>query len=291
MNNTKLFDISYFRKRINILDVMVDELTIDEAVSSIEMWSQQKREDSDIQSRRIVTANPEYIMAARSNPELLTIINSAAMVTPDGVGVTMAGRLFKTPFPSRITGVELTHALAQSSSQTGLRLFLLGAGPGIAEKAASKLEEIYPGVVIAGCFAGLAGPEGDTETIAHIKEAHPDVVLVAYGMPKQDFWAVRNLHKTGAAVAIGVGGTFDFLSGKVPWAPKIMRDIGLEWVYRLYQEPWRWYRDIAMLKFGSKVMFQSIIGLRVVSKTGQSIKGLETVTEEYLLNPSTKQTA
>ena len=237
------------RKRIEVLGLLVDELTLDEAVARIEAWVREKRENPAAPARRIITANPEYVMAARHDPELCRIVNSADMVTADGIGLILAGKLLRRPFRSRVTGVALSHALARHSAESGLGLFLLGAAPGIAEEAAAKFAELYPGIKIVGIWAGQAGPEGDAESLARIQAAKPDIVLVAYGMVKQDKWGVRNIEKSGAAAAIGVGGVFDYVSGHVPLAPPLLRKLGLEWAYRLYREPWRWRRQVALLAF------------------------------------------
>lgn len=245
------------RQRVNILGVLVDQKNMEQAVETIEEWVWRKRSDPSLAGKRVVTANPEYVMTALRDTEFSQVVNGAGLVTVDGVGLIMAGLLFGTPFQERVTGVELTHALARCSSETGLRLFLLGAGPGVAEEAAQNLRKLYPGVAIVGCFSGKAGPEGDAESLKQIREAQADVVLVAYGMGKQDYWAVRNLDLCGAAATIGIGGTLDFLSGRVPRAPKTIRRLGLEWAYRLYREPWRWRRDIAMFQFALKAIQMS----------------------------------
>jgi N-acetylglucosaminyldiphosphoundecaprenol N-acetyl-beta-D-mannosaminyltransferase len=245
------------RRFVDIMKVPVDMLSLDEAVATIEDWSARKRQDPGLPGRRVITANPEYVMAAQRDMELMRAIRSAAMVTPDGVGLIIAGKLFGRPLPGRVTGVELSLALARRSAETGLRLFLLGAAEGVAEAAANRLREMYPGVRIVGSFAGQAGPEGDDETLHRVMAAQPDVILVAYGMGKQDRWAVRNLERSGAAVSIGVGGTFDYISGRVPLAPRLIRRAGMEWVFRLVIQPWRWRRDIAMLEFGSRALWLS----------------------------------
>ncbi len=242
------------RNRTEILGLAIDELTLPEAVTRIEIWVAQKQADTSLPARRVVTANPEYVMAARRDTALHQLINSADMVTPDGVGLVLAGKVLGRPFRGRVTGVALAYALAERSAQTGLKLFLLGAGSGIAEAAAQKFAELYPGVQIVGVFAGQAGPEGDAASLEHIQAARPDIVLVAYGMVKQDYWALRNINQSGAAVAIGVGGVLDYVSGRIPLAPPQIRKLGLEWLYRLYKEPWRWRRMLALPRFATLVL-------------------------------------
>ncbi|NWJ45094.1 MAG: WecB/TagA/CpsF family glycosyltransferase [Chloroflexi bacterium] len=238
----------------NILGVRVDDVTLDEVVALIEEWAHEK----DSLSRLVVTANPEYIMAARSNASFRELVNSAALVTPDGVGLLYAGKLLRQPFRSRVTGVALVHALAKCSAESDLSLFLLGAAEGVAEAAAESLRKQYPGVKIAGCFAGNAASDGDFETLTKVRRAQPHIVLVAYGMVKQDYWAARNLSKSGAALSIGVGGVFDYISGRTRLAPLWVRRAGLEWLYRLGREPKRWRRILeAVPFFGAVVLLEA----------------------------------
>ena len=247
------------KETVNIMGLPINSISLEGAVATVEDWSARKRNDPGLPGRRIVTANPEYVMSARRDTELMNLIQAADMVTPDGVGLIVAAKLFGTPLPGRVTGVDLSLALARRSVNTGLRLFLLGAAPGVGEEAAANLRQKFPGICIVGTFSGDAGPDGDAETLKRVREARPDVVLVAYGIGKQDRWAVRNLDLSGAAVSIGVGGTFDYLSGKVPLAPYIIRRLGMEWLFRLITQPWRWKRDIAMLQFGTLALWLGFV--------------------------------
>jgi len=254
----KLPPLEIHRPRNEILGLLVDKLTLTEAVAQIEQWVVQKQIDPIASARRVVTANPEYVMFARRDAALRQLVNRADMVTPDGAGLIVAGWLLGRPFVGRVTGVALSHALARRSAESGLSLFLLGAAPGVAEAAAERFRQLYPGSLIAGTFAGQAGPEGDSESLAQIQAACPDVILVAYGMIKQDWWVGRNIEQSGAAVAIGVGGVLDYVSGRVPLAPASLRRMGLEWAYRLYKEPWRWRRMGALPRFGWAVFIAAL---------------------------------
>lgn len=234
-----------------------------ETVALIEEWVEKHRANPDEPGKMIITANPEYVMAARRDPEFRQIVEKAALRTPDGAGLMACGKLWAQPFRGRVTGVALTYALAKRSAELAqenraFSLFLLGAAPGVADAAALKLQELYPNVQIAGTFAGTAAPSGDVETVAKVREAKPDIVLVAYGMGslKQDGWMARNLGESGVAVAIGVGGVFDYLTGRAKLAPPVLRKLGLEWAYRLYHEPWRWKRMLALPQFAFLVLCQ-----------------------------------
>ena len=202
----------------------------------------------------VATVNPEFIMLARRNPEFHRVLDGAALCLADGRGVTWAAARQGRPLPDRVTGVDLIPALAERAARFRWRLFLLGAAPGVAETVADLLRAAHPGLVIAGCHAGVAGPEGDEESLRLIGAARPDIVLVAYGAPRQEFWIARNLARLEAGVGIGVGGAFDYLSGRVPRAPAWMRRAGVEWLYRLLRQPWRAGRMAVLPLFAFEVL-------------------------------------
>lgn len=242
-------------RRVEILGAWIDDVLLGEAVERIEGWVKGRRENANFPAQQVVTLNPEYLTLAQRDAGLMAIINRAGLVTPDGIGLIYAGKAMRRPLRGRVTGVEMTHALALRSAQMAatnegeLRLFLLGSGPGVAEKAAAKLTEMYPGVTIVGAFSGKAGAEGDAETLAKVKAAKADVVLVAYGMGKQDCWIVRNLQASGAVVGIGVGGTLDYLAGSVATPPRAVKKLGMEWAYRIVSQKGRWKRAHFVPKF------------------------------------------
>jgi N-acetylglucosaminyldiphosphoundecaprenol N-acetyl-beta-D-mannosaminyltransferase len=155
-----------------------------------------------------------------------------------------------------VTGADTLPEVARRCAAKGYRLYLLGAAPGIAEIAATRLQEIAPGLQIAGTYAGSPARAEEDEIIERIQVASADIVCVAYGAPAQELWIYRNLARLPVAVAIGVGGAFDFLSGRQLRAPGFMRRIGLEWLYRLYREPWRWRRMLALPQFAILVFLK-----------------------------------
>jgi N-acetylglucosaminyldiphosphoundecaprenol N-acetyl-beta-D-mannosaminyltransferase len=146
--------------------------------------------------------------------------------------------------------------LAQDCATHGYRLFLLGAAPGVAETAGQRLQELAPGLVIAGTYAGSPGPSEEYEIIERLRAAQADVLCVAYGAPAQELWIYRNLARLPVAVAMGVGGAFDFITGRQQRAPVRMQKLGLEWLYRLYRQPWRWRRMLALPHFALKVLLR-----------------------------------
>jgi N-acetylglucosaminyldiphosphoundecaprenol N-acetyl-beta-D-mannosaminyltransferase len=195
-------------------------------------------------------------MTAQHNIPFRTCINQAAIVAPDGIGIVWAARYLRQPTPERVTGIDTVVALAQRCAAHGYRLYLLGAAPGVAELAATRLQELAPGLQIAGTYAGSPAESEQDEIIARIGAARADVLCVAYGAPAQDLWIQRNLARLPVAVALGVGGAFDFLSGRQRRAPRIMQRSGLEWLYRLYREPWRWRRMLALPQFAIQVILK-----------------------------------
>jgi N-acetylglucosaminyldiphosphoundecaprenol N-acetyl-beta-D-mannosaminyltransferase len=202
----------------------------------------------------VATVNPEFIMRARRDPEFGRVLEGAGLCLADGWGVTWAARRQGRPLPGRVTGTDLIPPLARRAAEKGWRLFLLGAAEGVADEVAELLETRFPGLAVAGCHAGVAGPEGDQESLALITAARPDIVLVAYGAPRQELWIARNLAHLPAGVGVGVGGAFDYLSGRVARAPGWMRRAGLEWLYRLFRQPWRVGRMAALPAFALEVL-------------------------------------
>jgi N-acetylglucosaminyldiphosphoundecaprenol N-acetyl-beta-D-mannosaminyltransferase len=225
-------------RRIRILGVAVDDLTEDEALARIGQFVAAGA------PHQVVTVNPEFVMEARRNGAFRRVLAAADLATPDGFGLLLVARWRGTPFRGRVTGVALVERIAAAAAERGWSLFLLGAAPGVAEQAAGVLQRAHPGLRVAGCYAGSPRPADEPEIRARVGAARPDVLLVAYGHPAQDLWIARNQPLLGVPVAIGVGGVFDYLAGVVPLAPAWMRRVGLEWLYRLIRQPWRWRRIV-----------------------------------------------
>lgn len=242
-----------------------------QAFSAQDVWRVIDHALSDRHGRscmHVVTLNPEYVMAARKDPELATAIRRADLITADGVGVAMSTRLSRRGRSrvARVTGVEIVRHLAEQSREVGAPLFLLGAGTGVAADAAWKLDQEYSGATIAGWWSeGSAEPVDDREAITRIHACGARAVVVAYGARGQVMWIDRNLDELSAAgvrVAVGVGGAFDFIAGRVPRAPELVQRIGLEWLYRLVREPWRWRRQLVLPQFALLVLKDRLVGRR-----------------------------
>jgi len=210
----------------------------------------------------IVTVNPEFCVQALTNADFRHVLNQADLALPDGVGLVWAAKLLGKPLKGRVSGVDVVASVASLAAGRGYRLFFLGAAPGVAEAAAKALEDRNPGLHVAGCYAGSPRPEEDDEIVARVNAVRPHFLFVAFGAPQQDLWISRNQTQLQVAVAMGVGGSFDYISGRVSRAPAWMRRLGLEWLYRLLREPWRWRRMLRLPYFVWLVLVQWL-GLRV----------------------------
>ncbi|MCS7251469.1 MAG: WecB/TagA/CpsF family glycosyltransferase [Thermoflexus sp.] len=226
-----------------ILGVRVHDVTMGEALRIVEAFLARG------QPAQICTVNPEFVMRARRDPAFFRTLENASLNVPDGVGLLWAGRILKQPLRERVPGVELMEALAARAAERGWRVFLLGAAAGVADRAAAVLQARYPGLVVAGTFAGSPRPEDAPVILERLRKARPNLLFVAYGAPQQDLWIARHQPELGVPVAMGVGGAFDFIAGMVPRAPRWMREAGLEWLYRLIRQPWRWRRMLALPQF------------------------------------------
>jgi len=194
----------------------------------------------------VVTANPEMVMKARTDPLFMEILQRADLVVPDGIGVVWAGAKLGQPFPERIPGIELAEGLLARAAAKGYRIFLLGSAPGVADQAAAKLQERWPGLRVVGTHHGFfQGPE-EEQVLERLKELRPDILLAALGVPRQEKWLAAHLAELRIPVAVGVGGSFDVWAGVDKRAPEWLRKLNLEWLYRLVRQPWR-IRRMAVL--------------------------------------------
>ena len=240
-----------------VLGVRVDRVTQLKVLDIIDQLISLRRANGNtLPCQQIVTVNTEFVMAAQKNSEFRQTINSAALAVADGIGVVWATRFVGYPTPERITGTDILVALAKRCAEKGYRLFLLGAAPGIAEQAGLCLQALAPGLQLVGTYAGSPAPTEEDAIIERIHAANTDILCIAYGAPAQDLWIYRNLSRLPAAIAMGVGGAYDFLSGRQRRAPQTMQRIGLEWLYRLYREPWRWKRMLAIPHFLLQVLLR-----------------------------------
>lgn len=233
--------------RHQILGVPVDTVNLDGAVDRIAEWLRAPEPGL----RHVVTVNPEFVIAARRNPSFQAVLQEASLSTADGIGIVLAARILSLPIQDRVSGVDLVDRLAARSPEN-CRMFFLGAEPGVAAQAQRVLEKRYPDVQIVGSYSGAPRDEDFGKIERELKAARPTVLLVAFGHPRQDLWIDRHrerLDAHGILIAVGVGGTFDYLSGRVPRAPYPVRRLGLEWLFRLVRQPRRWRRQLALPLF------------------------------------------
>ena len=235
---------------IEILGVRVDNATYGDLLSRVDAFVASGR------PHQIVTLNTEMLVAAHGDPALRQILNEADLNVADGVGLLLAARLLGRPLRERVTGSDGIGRLATHCARHGYRPFFLGAATGVSEVVAERLVAANPGLEIAGTYAGSPHVRDEGDVIARVQAAAPDLLLVAYGVPAEEIWIARNRDRLGVPVMIGVGGAFDFVAGVARRAPAWMRRVGLEWLYRLIREPWRWRRQLALPRFVMLVLRQ-----------------------------------
>ena len=208
----------------------------------------------------VVTADASAIVIAQSDPQFKDIINNAAMVTPDGVGVVFGAKFSEHPIRERVSGCDICENVLRIAAEDGFSVYFFGAKPGVAEKAAERMTRKYPGLKVAGTRNGYFDDEKDTpEIVKSIRESGAKALFVAMGIPKQEKWIVKNMDSLGISVAMGVGGTFDVLSGNVKRAPDFYRNHGLEWFYRLVKDRTKIIKVILIPKFVLMVLFDYIL--------------------------------
>ncbi|HAP93144.1 MAG TPA: glycosyltransferase [Desulfotomaculum sp.] len=235
--------------RVKILGAWVDALKMEEAEEQIAGFVRSGR------PHQVVTLNPEILYRVQQEPELLDLINHAHLVTADGTGVVWACRVAGQPIPERVTGIDLMLRLVARSAKEGWRIFLLGGEPGVAQEASRRLQQRYPRLLIAGAYHGYFSNTGNSsshsevEVIEMIRSSHSQLLFAGMGAPRQDQFIARNLNHLHVHVAMGVGGSFDVVAGRVARAPAWMQRMRVEWLGRLLKEPCRIKRVLVLPKF------------------------------------------
>jgi N-acetylglucosaminyldiphosphoundecaprenol N-acetyl-beta-D-mannosaminyltransferase len=230
-----------------ILGVRVDCMDMPQALDRIESFAGSGR------LHQVATVNPEFVMRAQRDRDFGRVLEAADLCLADGTGVVWAARRAGCAIEGPVAGVDLVDPLAAICSRRGFRMFLLGAQPGVASELSARLSAANPGLSVAA-HAGGPEPSYDEETLRLIDQHRPDVLLVAYGAPAQELWIDRLRTRLEVSVAIGVGGAFDFLTGRVPRAPAWMRSAGLEWLHRLVRQPWRVRRMAVLPVYAIRVL-------------------------------------
>jgi N-acetylglucosaminyldiphosphoundecaprenol N-acetyl-beta-D-mannosaminyltransferase len=228
--------VSLAPSKFEILNVPIDNLTMAEAVEQIVSLAQTR---SAIQ---ICFVNADCVNIAYRNAAYRDILMDADIVLADGIGIRLAGRALNCNIRENVNGTDLFPILCGALRESQLKLFLLGGRPGVPEAVSAWAQEHYPGLRVSGCRHGYFKAEEEAEVLNDIRRAGADVLLVAFGVPRQERWIANHKVECGAKVAIGVGGLFDFYSGRIPRAPVWMRELGMEWFYRFLKEPRRMWK-------------------------------------------------
>lgn len=237
--------------RFTLMGVPVDLISESEAVDWVEDAIAAGR------PRLVASVNPERIMQARREPDLAQILRRADLALADGAGVLWAARRLGHPLPGRVPGVDFVDALAQRGADRAWRFFFLGGAPGVGAAAGEILAQRHPGFRMVGTYSGSPAPADDEASTEAVRRSGAQILLLAYGGGAEERWLARNLASSGAVVGMGVGGSFDFISGRSRRAPRWMRDRGLEWLHRLGREPWRWRRMLVLPRFALLVMTEA----------------------------------
>ncbi len=254
--------------RKQVLGYPVDLVDETQAIELIERsWSQKK-------GMHVVTLNAEMCIQAQRDSELDQVVRHARLIVPDGAGPALALSLqgFKTP---RVPGIELAHLALSAAARQGVSVALLGGKPETMDSLLTVLPKMHPGLKISYSHHGYFTESDEEEIVSAIKEGAPALVLVALGVPKQEYFINRWLHFLPGSVVMGVGGSFDVWTGNVQRAPEFYRKNGLEWFYRLKCEPWRFQRMASTLpSFALQVLFRWLTGAdkKTPSSTHTSIR-------------------
>ncbi|NCB41301.1 MAG: glycosyltransferase [Clostridia bacterium] len=238
------------KEKLNILGISVDPVTMEEALDVFEELLRTKSVSF------IVTPNSEIILNASKDASLARLIASADLIIPDGVGLVYASKLLRKPLRERVTGIDFTEAALRIVAKQGKNVFFLGGKPGIARAAAERKMQEISGLKIVGARDGFFEQKDELEIVDAINAAEVDFLCVALGSPKQEMFIERNRARLNSCVAIGIGGSLDVWSGSLMRAPDVYQKYGLEWLYRLKQEPARLKRMKALPLFLFRVLSQ-----------------------------------
>jgi len=226
---------------IHLLGVRIDKVDMNGAVEAAVRFI-----ESGL-PHYVVTADASSVVIAQKDPEFREIVNRADLVTPDSAGILLASKWYGSPIIEKVSGCDFVIETCAVAAEKGYRIFLLGAAPGVAEDAAAVLVSKFPGLTIAGVHNGFF--EDDEKVVQLISESKAQILFVAMGIPKQEKWISRHLDQLGVCVAVGIGGTFDVISGRVSRAPAWMRKHGLEWAHRLACNPRKIRKVMTLPKF------------------------------------------
>jgi N-acetylglucosaminyldiphosphoundecaprenol N-acetyl-beta-D-mannosaminyltransferase len=249
-----------FSMRVNICGVDIDQISFAEAMMGMLNHAKLRKPPE-----YVVTPNAHHVVMLQKNERFRQIYQRARWVVPDGVPLLWASRLLNTPLPERVNGTDLFEQLCAMSATLGLKVFLLGGRPGAADSAVAVLTQRYPALSVAGTYCPPFGFEDDRQEQQRmndaIQAATPDLLFVGLGAPKQEYWIENNYQLLNVPVSLGIGVSFELVSGMVPRAPRWMQKMGLEWFFRLMMEPHRlWQRYL----WGNAVFVSLVIKQKIM---------------------------
>ena len=246
MVETRKIGESFAEKKISMLGAGIHNVTMEDAINAVDGFI---REEG---LHQIITLNAEILYQAQSNARLLALVNQADLVTPDGSGIVWGADYLGSPLKERVSGIDLLWEICRMAPEKGWRIYLLGAAPGIADKAAENLQVKYPGIAIAGVRNGyfdMNNKEEIQKVLEGVQQAAADIIFIAIGAPRQEYFIADYGKDMGVKVAVGVGGSFDVVAGAVKRAPVFMQKMGIEWLWRLLCQPSRWKRMMNLPRF------------------------------------------
>ena len=243
------------RATIDILGVRFDNISRSDAEVKI------RESLTEIKHMSIFTPNPTMVIRAHSSEELTALLNSAELSVADGIGILLASKILGTPLPERIAGIELGETILSIANEMRLKIFLIGGKEGAAEKAAENIRQKYPEMTVCGTHHGYFEKEGtdNDEVVSKIKEASPNVLFVCFGFPAQELWIAQNRSALPSVnICAGLGGSIDVWAGDIRRAPRVVRAIGLEWLWRMMLQPKRAKDIVCIVRFLLCVFRQKI---------------------------------
>lgn len=220
----------------------------------------------------LFTPNPEMVMLAQKDPEFMEVLNKSDINVPDGIGIVYGSKFTDNPIEERVAGYDLVQAVFERIKTTRRTVYFFGGAPGVAQQAKEAMEKKHRGINIIGVADGYFDEEKEKQIIDEINQLHPDLLLVGIGFPKQEKWIYNNLNKLDIRLAIGVGGSFDVMSGNVKRAPQAFRKLGLEWFYRLITQPTRIGRMLQLPVFMFAVIKDKLTVKKKPRKPRETVK-------------------
>lgn len=259
-----------YSTQVKILNVCIDNVSMQSAIDRVVDLL------AGVRARQVCFVNPHYINEACRLPQYKEALDHAGLVLADGFGTKLAGKILHRPIRQNLCGTDLFPRLCAALSDTGKSIYLLGAAPGAVDLVVEWVRVHYPGVTIKGSHHGYFGPEEEPEVIRQIAQSGADLLVVAMGVPKQELWIFQNLGQLNVKVAMGFGGLFDYFAGRVPRAPQWVREMGMEWVYRLIQEPRRMWRRYLI---GNGVFLARVLHERLFPRAWKSLPSVNGIDE------------